>query len=138
MAFYSKAWVLGCRIKIHGVAAVDVLATSPALMTALTLTTNGVSLGSTTAAVANGMCDFHLTGNSPDRFTHVQTVDVAKFMRKPRVLDDPQFFCTSGASPSQLIVAHFSLESLSGAVQTVRFFSELEFDVVFTDPIPFT
>jgi len=132
MAFYSKAWVLGARVQVRA-------AGSPAAApgrVALTVTTNNTSLGSIVASIENGMCHWEVGSVNPDRYHLEEAVDVAKFLNKPRILDDPQLFCTSAAGPTQLIVAHLGIDG--GGAFTLPFVAELEFDVVFTDPIPFT
>jgi hypothetical protein len=133
MAFYSKAWVLGARLRTD--AAIGPASTAP-FRAALTITTNNTSLGSVPAAIENGMCDWILGAVNPDRHAFRQAVDIAKFLTKPRILDDPQLFCTASAGPTQLVVAHLGLEA--GGSAGLFYLTEIEFDVVFTDPIPFT
>ncbi len=66
-------------------------------------------------------------------------MDVAKFLNKPKVLDDPQLFSTNAASPSQIIVAHVGVQPVELSVGAIKldYVLEAEFDCVFTDPIPF-
>jgi hypothetical protein len=134
MAFYSKAFVLGARITVRGVSFVT---TAPAVC-GVTVTTNSTSLGSYTAAIDNGMCDWTLAYANPDRVTFNESVEISKFLYKPKVLDDPQLFNTSAANPTQLVVAHLWSQSLTATAVTLYFVFEVEQDVVFTDPIPFT
>jgi len=133
MGLYSKAWVLGARICVR--AAIN--STAP-VACGLTITTNNTSLGSAAAAVENGMTDWKVGSVNPDRYEFNEAVDVGRFLTKPRVLDDPQLFCTAAAGPTQLIVAHLWVQGLQSNTSTMIFINELEFDVVFTDPIPFT
>jgi hypothetical protein len=136
MAFYSKAWVIGARALLRGVVA----SSSTATAVALVITTNNTSLGSMVAAIDNGMCDWMVSLTNPDRVTLNQSVDIARFLNKPKVLDDPQLFCTSAAGPSQLVVAHVGIQDVGAfaTATTLDYVIELTFDVVFTDPIPFT
>jgi len=137
MAFYTKCFVIGASIRVHGVV-IDNASTS-GLVCGLTVTTNSTSLGSFQAAVANGMADWTVVFNLPDRVTFNESVDVSKFFNKPRVLDDPQLFSTSGAGPTQLIVVHLWSQALTGATAiSMEAGVEILLDCVFTDPIPFT
>jgi len=137
MAFYSKCYVIGAAIRVHGVV-IDNAATS-GLACGLTVTTNNTSLASLNGAIANGMCDWTVVFNIPDRVTFNESVDVSKFLNKPRVLDDPQLFCTSAANPTQVVIGHLWTQATSGAT-AIAFTAVVEilFDCVFTDPIPFT
>jgi len=137
MAFYSKCFVLGSTIHAKGVV-IDNAATA-GLVAGVTLSTNSTSLASFPAAIENGMCDWTVAFNLPDRFDFKQSVEVSKFLNKPRILDDPQLFSTSSASPTQLVVAHIWTQPTGGA--TAINFSvvfQVDLDCVFTDPIPFT
>jgi hypothetical protein len=134
MAFYSKAFVLGTRAKYSACA----FSASAAIFTGITITTNNTSLGSAQAAIENGMCDYHVSGTNPDRLVFNQTVDVARFLNKPRILDDPQLFSTSAAGPTQLIVLHMWAAAPGATTFTISGLLELEMEMVFTDPIPFT
>jgi hypothetical protein len=138
MAFYSKSFVLASRIKVCGALNGATGFTNPNVL-GVVITTNGTSLGGFGAAIANGMCDWTVMEFNPDRFTFNLGVDVGKFLNKPKVLDDPRLFGTSSANPTDIIVAHVFLQPLSGtAASSVLFAFEVEYDVVFTDPIPFT
>jgi hypothetical protein len=141
MAFYSKCFVLGARIKVKGVRA-QALNAGPAVgsvVCGLTVTTNNTSLGAVDAAIQDGLCDYQFCGANPDR-THAEIgVDIAKFVDKPDLLDDSQFFCTSSSNPSQLVCAHIWALNISASTTEVWNQSiEVEFDCVFTDPIPFS
>lgn len=137
MAFYSKCFVVGASL-VH-----KAVVTSPAAkgcILGITTTTNSTTLGSYSAAIGNGMCEYRVAFANPDRVQLTAAVDVKRFLNKPFVLDDPQLFSTSSASPSQLAVAHFWIQSTSttAATQTAEGAYELLLDCVFTDPIPFT
>jgi hypothetical protein len=136
MAFYSKAWCLGARIKVKG--AISAPSAVAPLVCGLTITTNATTLASAESAIDNGMCDWVVMAVNPDRFQLSESVDVAKFMNKPRVLDDPQFFSTIAAGPGQLVVAHLWSQGIGAVTTILGFIVEIEFDVVFTDPVPFT
>jgi hypothetical protein len=141
MAFYSKCFVLGARLKVKGIRASVGNAGIPSGTTTCgaTITTNTTSLGSVDSAIQDGLCDYEMVGVNPDRTYQELSVDIAKFVDKPDLLDDSQFFCTSSANPSQLIVAHIWGINFSASTTEVWNISvEVEFDCVFTDPIPFT
>jgi hypothetical protein len=141
MALYSKCFTISARIRIRlsaaGVGNVGV-ATS-AVTVGMTITTNTTSLGSAVAAVQAGLVNYELMNINPDRVELNNAVDIAKFVDKPDILDDPQFFCTAAANPAQLICLHFWTNNQSVvATSTVQYLIEVEYDVIFTDPIPFT
>lgn len=135
MAFYSKAFVLGARVKIVG--ALQPL-NAAVMVVGCSVSTNATSFLGFAAAIENGMCDYQVANTNPDRVVLNNAVDVAKFLNKPRVLDDPQLYCTALANPAQLIVLHVFLQDLLTVTTSFDYVVEIEFDVVFTDPIPFT
>jgi hypothetical protein len=135
MAFYSKCFVLGARVKVK-VTTYLVSEFNPSIM-GVTVTTYNTSLGAVGPAVANGLCDWDMVNQNPDHRTFNASIDVSKFFNKPTVLDDPTLFSTVSAAPAQLIFAHFWYQAfVAGA--NVAWYAELEQDCVFTDPIPFT
>ncbi len=140
MAFYTKCFTLGARMKVKGVHANGTTFGSPAAMLqhGVTISTFTTSLGSATAAVNNGLCVYGVTANNPDHWQHEITVDVGKFLDKPDVLDDPELFCTGSSNPTQVVTAHVWWYSVASANTTATMIMEVEFDVVFTDPQPFT
>jgi len=135
MAFYSKAWVLGARIRVRGVVSATSLA--PAIV-GIVIVTNGTSVLSSENAIQNGMCDWMVSGVNPDRVTLSQAVDVGRFMNKPNILDDPQFYNVVNAGPSQLVVAQIFNQAVTSTQTAFTYVTEVEYDVVFTDPIIFT
>lgn len=137
MQFYSKCFVLGARIVSKG--AVINNASSHGLNFGLTVTTNSTSLGSNGAAIVNGMCQWDVAFTIPDRLHLEQSVDVSRFLNKPQILDDLTLGGSAGANPTQVIVAHLWTEVLGGSTAVAtEWISEIMFDCVFTDPIPFT
>lgn len=141
MALYSKCFTLAARTKLKYAIAGTGNAGVPTAASAIgmSITTNSTSLGSLSAAVSNGMCDYHVHNVNPDSGVLTLGVDIAKFVDKPDILDDPQFFCTVAANPTQVIVLHVWTQNNATAITTFgAYVIEVEFDVVFTDPIPFT
>jgi len=140
MAFYSKCFVHGARIKWSGVPAslsVGVNNTQP-LIWGVTVNTNSTVLSSTVAAVSEGLCSYKLNNQAPDSVMLTEGVDIGKFMNVPNILNNPQLFSTSAAFPDQIIVAHIWVQNYLGATNYLANLVEIELDVTFTDPIPFT
>lgn len=135
MAFYSKCFVVGARIVTKG--AVTVVGVASTIV-GLTITTNATSLGSTEAAIENGLSEHAAVWKNPDRFQFNLGVDVKKFLNKRNVIDDAQLFTTTASQPSQLIVAHFWNQARGSTTSTAEAYHEIYFDCIFTDPIPFT
>jgi hypothetical protein len=141
MALYSKCFVLGAKVRVKGVLTGAGYNGPPlsAVLVGYTITTNTSSLTSTTNAIQAGLCSYQLVNVNPDRFEFNLSIDVAKFVDKPDLLDDNQFFCTSSANPAQVIAGHlwYLCPAAAGAT-TINYIVEVEMDCVFTDPIPFT
>jgi len=136
MQFYTKCFVLGARIIVKAC----VVSPSGANIGAVgvVVTTATTSLGSVNAAITNGMCQWDLVGTNPDHREFTESVDISRFLFKPKVLDDPQLFCTIAANPPQVVVAHVFFQGVNGGTQNLNQQTEIFFDCVFTDPIPFT
>lgn len=137
MTFYSKCFTLGARVTVRVVSS-DTSDAFP-IVCGLTITTNSNTLASVYGATTVGICAYDVVGNSPDHRRFTLGVDIGRFLDKPIVLDDPQLFCTSVANPGQVIVSHFWAYNGNLTTATNLFYTlEVEYDVVFTDPIPFT
>jgi hypothetical protein len=140
MQFYSKCFVLGARIKIKGSLSGVGFEGPPtgAMVLGLVITTNTTALSGIDLAMGAGLSEHQIVNINPDRFAFDLSVDIAKFVDKPNLLDDPQWFNTVSANPSQVIVAHFWYYTNSVLTTTsISFTLEVEMDCVFTDPIPF-
>jgi hypothetical protein len=141
MAFYSKCFVLGARIKVKGArtGTAGVAGAGAASIVGITVNTNNSSIGSYTAAIGEGLTDYTVMSEFPDRTYNEMGLDIAKFMDKPDVLDDPTLFNTSSSIPTEVVYAHVWGQNLSAAANEYWVaIVEVEFDCVFTDPIPFT
>ncbi len=138
MAFYTKAYVVGATMVVKGVVINN--STNAGCNVGVTVSTNNTSFASSIAAIENGMCQWDVIFNLPDRFSFRESVDVKKFLNKPNVLDDPQLYSAAAANPAQVIDAHVwsEAQATTGAAITVRTTVELLLDVIFTDPLPFT
>jgi hypothetical protein len=140
MAFYSKCYCTASRIKLSGVnlSGTGVAAGDSVLAAGLTITTTSNSLATVEFAINVGLSEYKLIGSSPDHYMFSQGLDVGKFLNKPRVLDDPTLFCTSSANPGEIIVGHCWVKNLASAgTFYTSFIVEVEFDCIFTDPLPF-
>lgn len=145
IAFYSKCFVIRIRFKTSFLAVTASNATIPATVPQVvgcTFTTNSTSLGSFQQAINNGLSQWKLLGAYPDATTFTGTLDVAKFLNKPNILDDEDLLCTSSAGPSQVICLHIwgANPSTFQNITTINWCNviELEMDCIFTDPNPFT
>jgi len=141
MALYSKCFVLGSRQKVKLLtnstsATLDLQ--NPMIM-GYTITTNSTTLGLVATAIGAGLCDYDVGQYNPDRHVVGGRVSVSQFLDKPQVLDDPQLFSTASAGPGQVIIGHLWFYNFGTVNNTiVTFATDVELDVVFTDPIPFT
>jgi hypothetical protein len=136
MDFYSKCFVVAASIRV-----VISTVTTGSLVYApvgITITTNTTSLASSPKAIENGMCDWSAILTSPDTKTFTQKVNIAKFLTKPKVLDDPQLYTTASTQPQQVVVAHVWADNTGGASIVHNHTVEIILDCIFTDPIPFT
>jgi hypothetical protein len=142
MAIYSKCFAVAARAKVKfsiaGPSNTGVT-TTPCCIGA-TITTSVGAIGSLFSAIDAGLCDYQCHNINPDRGVLNLAVDVSKFVDKPDILDDSQFFCTASSNPSQVIALHVwsSNYGLVPTTDTFQYIIEVEFDCVFTDPIPFT
>jgi len=140
MAFYSKCFVIRARWRVDWMVCLTTSGEAPNVaptFLGVTITTNTSSLSSATNAITNGLCQFRLLGQNPDTCRMEGVVDIGAYLNKPQVLDDPDLFCTSSANPNQIVCLHNW--GLGTSANNVMYFGILlEFDCVFTDPIPFT
>jgi hypothetical protein len=141
MAFYTKCFTLGARIKIkfaNGAGTAGGTSTA-SFVVGCTISTTITPFASQVAAIQGGLCDWKLLNLHPDSGELDVGVDIAKFVDKPNLLDDPQWFCTATANPAQLIVAHLWVQgNVPTMSNTIAYTMEMEMDCVFTDPTPFT
>lgn len=104
----------------------------------LSIKTDDTLYTNSATAIAAGYTQWSVTMASPDSRSFEETVDVGRYLHKRNVLDDPQLFCTSGASVGQLVAAHVWCQALDSGTQSLTYVVEIEADAVFTDPIAFT
>jgi len=141
MAFYSKCFTLRARISVQvvGVGVSQTGIPESPIVYLLGVTTNSTSLGSLEQGIQEGLSDYQLVNCNPDRATLFQNVDIGAFLGKPDVLDDPQLFCTNAANPGQVVVGHFFVANGSSInAAPFVYLMTVEYDVCFTDPVPFT
>jgi hypothetical protein len=140
MAFYSKCFVLGARIKVSFALSENTAGTTNTEPVVFGITIDTTFTGVTTVAraISDGLCVYDLLIQNPDSKQLNQGVDIARFLNKPKVLDDPQLFSTSAADPTQVVVAHVWAQNLASVSSQVFMIWETDYDCIFTDPIPFT
>lgn len=140
MAFYSKYSVIGARVKLRLVNS-NASGDQPALSSILggvTITTDLTTLSTPQLAISSGLVDYDIIGISPDKRTFELGVDIAKFVDKPDILDDANFSGTSSSNPNQIVAAQCWVWNYSALAKYATFAVEVQYDAVFTDPIPFT
>lgn len=141
MAFYTKCFVLGARIRLKFAVSGSGAAgdTDSPHAVGMTITTDTTTFSDVSDSIASGLCDYKLHNHSPDSGVLELAVDVAKFVDKPIILDDPQFFCTASANPSQVIVAQVWTKAPNAvASNNITTIVEVYMDCIFTDPTPFS
>jgi hypothetical protein len=141
IAFYTKCFTLGARLKFKGcISGTGGAGVPPAgAIVGMTVTTLPAVFSTLVNALQNGLCDYKVLNQHPDSFELMVAVDIAKYVDKPDLLDDPQFYCTSSTNPAQQIVAHVWADCIqtTGTV-VITGILEMEMDCVFTDPMAFT
>jgi hypothetical protein len=141
MTFYSKCYVVAARIKVKMCAYINASEIQPPNVLGVTISTLGSSLSTYTQAIEIGLCDWSVVQYSPDFHQFTESIDVAKFLFRSKVIDDPQLFSTVSANPGQLITAHlwsYPLISSSQGIANICYGVEIEQECIFSDPIPFT
>lgn len=140
MQFYSKSYVLGARIKVRyaNLSTAGGSQTCLPIVFGVTITTSTAALSTAEAAVTAGLADYRLVCTTPDACLIDLGVNTSKFMDVPDVLDRPDLYGTNAAVPSQVIIAHVWYQSLLANASSGAITVEIEFDTVFTDPVPFT
>jgi hypothetical protein len=136
VAFYSKCFVVGTRLRV----CLTVLDNNTyPVVVGVTTSTNTSSLSSSPLAITNGMSQWNQLFLNPNSVNFRSSMDVANFLHKPRVLDDPQLFCTASAAPTQGVFAHiWAQNNAPTGTQALVFTYELIQKCIFTDPIPFS
>jgi hypothetical protein len=140
MNLYSKCYVLGARVTLKYAigSASDLTPANGITMIGITITTNTTTLVSAVRALTTGMTQYRMTGASPDSAVLSLGVDIAKFVDKPSILDDPTYFCTSAVNPADIVYCHLWAEAFGTGTTALVGLAEIEMDCVFTDPIPFS
>lgn len=140
MAIYSKAYVVSCKWRLNVANCNNVGGVPPptAIVHGATVTTNTTTLGGTFQAIGSGLCQYACTGANPDSRQFQGTVNIAKFLGRKVVVDNQDMYSTTAANPSQVVCLHVWGYNPGGTAANMAVFLTLEFDVIFTDPIPFT
>lgn len=140
MAFYTKCYVLRARIFVTVINDTTTGVTPGGCLTqvGVTISTFISNFSTIFQAIQNGLQKNTAIGNSPDRASFTMSVDVGKFMNVPKVIDDPELYCTASSNPTQVIAAHVWAQSETNAGSSIFYTVKVEYDCVFTDPQPFT
>jgi hypothetical protein len=147
MAFYSKCYATSARIRIQFAnASPSFLGTTSSQPTTIlvgtVVTTNATSLASSNYAINQGLSQYKVLQSSPDTYTFEQSINISRFVDKPDILDDPQYFCTSSAGPTQVVCLHLFSQVLASSVSasagSLVYTAEITYDCTFLDPLPFS
>jgi len=139
MAVYTKAFVTSAKWRVISANTGSTgTAPSEAIVAGATVTTNATSLGNINQAVATGLSQYNVIGESPDTKTTAGFISIGKFLNKPRVLDDPRLFNTVAANPLDVVVLHVWGFNPGPNTSNMGASVTIEYYVTFTDPIPFT
>ncbi len=142
MAFYSKCYVLGARARVSFSVDTD---NSSAItdqpyrfkgVVGFTISTTNPTIV-TEQAIGQSLTDFRMVATTSQTGVLSVGLEVSKFLDKPRVLDDPDLFSTSGAPPIDIIYGTWWASAERNDMQVTRV-TQLDFDVVFVDPVPFS
>lgn len=135
MAFYSKCFVLGSRLRVRAVW--TPISGAPAVV-GIAVSSLASSFASANAAIEAGLCQWDVVAVNPDRIRHDITIDIRKFLNVPSILSSSQLYSTSAASPSLLVEAHVFADCVGSGTGSLTVQFENIMECVFTDPIPFT
>jgi hypothetical protein len=147
MQFYSKCYATSARVRIVASnASPSFLGTTSSQPTTIlvgtVVTTNATSLSSSSYAINQGLSQYRVIQYSPDTWTFDQSINISKFVDKPDILDDPQYFCTSSAGPTQIVCLHLFSQVLASSVSALSgslvYTAEITYDCTFLDPLPFS
>lgn len=141
IAFYQKAYVRAAKIKVTFVNTVSGAGVVPStiLECGISINTLPASLTSSRQAIGEGLCRYTTIQQAPDRSSVTVSVDIGKFMSVQDLLAGSQFYCTSVANATQQAIAHVWAYNTSGTtVGYVTPVYDVEYDVIFADPLPFT
>lgn len=135
MAMYTKCWVLGGRCTVKVVCSPGSFSTYDLQsFFGFGVNTNSASLPTIDELLENGRSTFGALGRNPDTITMSSEWDVADFLGKPFVLDDPELYSTVSSTPLSQIGCHLVISNKSSQTLNYHYFFFLELEVVFTDP----
>jgi len=140
MAIYTKAYVVKCKWRVQfGCATSTGTNPSPGpIQIGATVTTNTNNLNNVETAIGVGLCQYGYITASNDTKKMEGVVDIGKFLDRKSVKEQQDLYSTVAANPSQIVVLH--IWGQNPGPTTVQMATQvlLEFDVIFTDPQPFT
>lgn len=141
MAFYSKCYTLGARIRVtYGVGLSDSeLSGDFNVFVGLSINTENPTI-TLANAIARELTVFsnHTRGMASGRLQN--SVDVARFLDKKWVVDDPALYCEETIAPVELIYGQVwaGHEYYVAGPTSIDAVVEIAFNCVFTDPKPFS
>lgn len=133
MAIYTKCYVRAARIKMS---ACLMPTTVSSIVVGITGTTNSTTLGTYALAVEAGFEKHLLLGPNTDSGSVSVSVDIGKYLGRDLLTNTSDLYCTTSANPSQVVDAHLWFQNNTATACTYTFTIEVDYDCVFTDPLP--
>jgi len=132
MALYARAFVFSARITVDWT-----LVTALQTVVGVDLRTDTGFYSGFPGYVEKGTCEYKLLSAlqaTPVRIS--KTVDIAKFLAKADILDDPGLYSTSSANAAETVYFQlFANDVLNSSNINVSALVCIEYDVVFGDPL---
>lgn len=136
MTWYSKCVVTAAKVKVSLSNMAG--ATLGPMVWGITLLTNNTAPANITEAITGGTRTYRMVYGDLNPQIQTQKVDIAKFLGVNDLENNPDYACTSAANPAQLVVSQIWVQNPSGAAGAIYFTAEVDYDVVFYDPIIIT
>jgi len=138
MAIYTKCYVKAAKIEWR-VTNLPQAASNPSvtpLACGIFTTTNTATAASFALAVQSGNVTYGHVTQAPDTKVFTQTVDIGKFVSVDDIMDSTEWNCTVASNPNQIVVFHMFVYNMSGVGANVSYSYTVDYDCVFTDPLP--
>lgn len=140
IAIYQKAYVKAAKITVTFNVASNSGGSTPAIpaLCGVSINTLPGALTTTAQAIGEGLCRYEIVSDAQDQKKMSVSCDIKKFLSVKDLLAGSQFYNTSAANPSQVVDAHVWSYNYGGAGTFVAAVIDVEYDVIFADPLPFT
>lgn len=140
MAWYSKCVVTAAKVKIslNSQPAVQGGNAAQPFIWGITLLTNNTSPSGIQEAITGGTRTYTMQFANPDVKTQTQKVDIAKFLGVNDLENNPDYCCSVTANPAQLVVSQMWVDNNTGGTMYYSYCVEVDYDVIFYDPIIIT